>query len=127
MGRGSSGAGKSAARAAIARAQEAAEQEAERRASAAPRRVNNDILREAIEKIPASKFTQYEQPDTINVGGVNFTRINSTERGGRFISFYQASEQASNGEYPTFDVVVERRRNRAKPRYVFGFGGTRLT
>lgn len=125
MGRGSSGAGKGAAR--TSARHQRAEQEAERRASAAPRRVNNDILREAIEKIPASKFTQYEQPDTINVGGVNFTRINSTEQGGRFISFYQASEQASNGEYPTFDVVVERQRNRAKPRYVFGFGGTRLT
>ena len=131
MGRGRSGA-KQTRQAAQEEAEERRNQEATRTAASTGKRVNNDILKAAIQKLPASDFAQYNQPEQITVGNVVFNRITGGQeiqdaKGIKYVTSYQSSEQASNGEWPVFEVAVYKRFGRAGAKYVFGPTGTRLT
>lgn len=84
------------------------------------RRVNTQTVSNWVDSQDASNFLG-SAPESITVGGVKFNWIggNMLKAGDVYTNSYQANEQASNGEYPVIEVVVNRKRVRGGYRWSF--------
>lgn len=82
--------------------------------------VNREVVSNWVDKQDAGNFLD-DAPASINVGGVEFRWFDgrSTNYGDRYINTYQSTEQASNGEYPVIETVVNRRRVKNGYRWSF--------
>ena len=97
------------------------------RAATQARRVNKEAVSEWVDNQNAGNFLG-DAPQTITVGGVKFNWIGDSSRTGsggkEYINTYQASEQASNGEWPVIEIVVKAVRRKGATRYVFDRSST---
>lgn len=78
------------------------------------RTVNAKAVSDWVANANPGNFLLDNAPATINVGGVEFTWFESHQMsyGDQYVNSYQSTEQASNGEYPVIEVVVNRVRVR---------------
>lgn len=86
------------------------------------RRVNAKAVSDWVATADPGNFLLDNAPATINVGGVEFNWFESHQMsyGDQYVNSYQSAEQASNGEYPVIEVVVNRVRVRGGTyRYKF--------
>ena len=77
-----------------------------------------------IESRNPSDFLTENVPDSISINGVEFRRFSSSESLGsdgnkRYVSAFQAMQQAQDGTYPVFETVVKNVKKRGKNNFEF--------
>ena len=77
-----------------------------------------------IESRNPSDFLTENVPDSISINGVEFRRFSSSESLGsdgnkRYVSAFQAIQQAQDGTYPVFETVVKNVKKRGKNNFEF--------
>lgn len=79
---------------------------------------------EFLESRNPSDFLPENVPDSININGVEFRRFSTSESLDsdgyrRYVSAFQATQQAQDGTYPVFETVVKNIRKRGKSSFQF--------
>lgn len=77
-----------------------------------------------IESRNPSDFLTENVPDSISINGVEFRRFSSSESLGsdgnkRYVSAFQAMQQAQDGTFPVFETVVKNVKKRGKNNFEF--------
>ena len=79
---------------------------------------------EFIDSRNPSDFLPENVPESININGVEFRRFSTSESfdndgSRRYVSAFQATQQAQDGTYPVFETVVKNIRKRGKSSFQF--------